>query len=130
MLPSRVSLRALPAPLVDHLVDEFNADGTRAVEFLRSARMLLAGEVRLPQAPSHAAYALREGLMALLRGAVVPDVAPWRDASRAVVAAKDTYLAARGLAGAGAEEALQGLIDRVAEMSATHDRDGDRKSVV
>ena len=62
--------------------------------------------------------------MALLRGAVVPDVAPWRDASRAVVAAKDTYLAARGLAGAGAEEALQALIDRVDEMSATHDRDG------
>ncbi len=86
--------------------------------------MLLAEEVSLPQAPSHAAYALRERLMALLRGAAVPDVAPWRNASRAVVAARETYLAARGLAGAGAEEALQALIDRIDEMATTHDRDG------
>ena len=117
-------LRGLSKPLVEHLVDEFGADGARAAEFLGSAHALLAGDSSLPQAASHAAYAIREGLMALLRSAQVPDVPPWREASRAVVAAKETFLAARGLPGAGEEAALEHLVGQIDEMALTHDRAG------
>jgi hypothetical protein len=118
-----MSVQPLHEDLLAHLVDEFGETGQRAVDYLSSAQILLAGDVILPSAGSHVAYALRSALLALLAAPDAPRGGQWRSASRAVTEAKSTYERAAGLPGEDAAEALKAMFDRIDDMARTHEED-------
>lgn len=108
--------------LLAHLAVEFRDPGSRAVEYLRTAGDLLAGDLHAsPRLPETVAYCLREAMVALLDAApAIPSPGRWRDLSRASVKAKVRYdLAVAGTPGQDVDEALDGLrasVERIDEF--------------
>lgn len=70
--------------LLAHLAVELRDPGRRAVEYLRTAGALLAGDLHAsPRLPETVAYCLREAMVALLDAApALPSPGRWRDRSR------------------------------------------------
>ena len=85
--------------LFDHLVAEFGDRGQDAVQFLRTARRLVAAAParELPRAAGAAAYCVREALQRLLP----PESGRprWRELSDEVLEAYQRLQAVRGLPG-------------------------------
>lgn len=95
-----VALLPIDPALGDHLVVEFGDEGRRAVEFLGTARWLLALDVMSEDVrrAESAVYCLREAMEAIPAWfSSVAGGGEWRVASRAVVEAKRRYELARGI---------------------------------
>lgn len=109
--------------LLAHLVDEFGAAGEVARDHFLGAEALVLGgwDAVLPRSSSHLAFALRAAFSALIETAHVPEAGQWRRTSRAVADAKIRYEAVRGLPGAEAQVALQGLLDRIDDLTQVHE---------
>lgn len=109
--------------LLAHLAVEFRDPGRRAVEYLRTAGELLAGDLHTsPRLPETVAYCLREAMVALLAAApALPSPGRWRDLSRASVKAKARYdLAVAGTPGQDVGEALDGLLASLERIDEFH----------
>ncbi len=109
--------------LLGHLALEFRDSGRRAVEYLRTAGELVAGDLHAgPRLPETIAYCLREAMVALLDAApALPSPGRWRDLSRAAVQAKTRYdLAAAGTPGQDVDEALDGLLAALERIDEFH----------
>jgi hypothetical protein len=109
--------------LLAHLAVEFRDPGRRAVEYLRTAGELVAGDLHAsPRLPETVAYCLREAMVALLDAApAFPSPGRWRDLSRAAVKAKARYdLAVAGTPGQDVDEALDGLLASLERIDEFH----------
>jgi hypothetical protein len=110
--------------LFDHLVIEFRDHGRRAVDFLRTAKALLA--MPSESLPRHAAlvgYCLREAMKAIPESQDSGGPGRWRQRSRRVLDAKQRFELIRGLPGEDSDGALSELLATIDEMARTHEQD-------
>src|SRR5947208_6371755 len=91
---------AHPEPeLLNHLVLEFREYGTRAVEFLETARGLVdAGLEQWPRGPETVAYCLREALKSITSSKDHGEGGEWARLSRSVSEARVRFQRAAELA--------------------------------
>jgi hypothetical protein len=116
-----VSTGDLPDNLAEHLTTEFGDHGQRAVEFLRTAAVLLeADEPAPPRRPECIAHCLREALTTLPELSGLPGGGEWRKLSRAAVDAKLRFEQVRQLPGEDAGRALRDLLDSIDAMESAH----------
>jgi len=109
--------------LFDHLVAEFGDRGEDAVQFLRTARRLVAAAPagELPRAAGAAAYCVREALQRLLP----PESGRprWRELSDEVLEAYQRLQAVRGLPGADAVGAVEQLLTAIGQLEEFKERE-------
>jgi hypothetical protein len=109
--------------LFDHLVAEFGDRGQDAVQFLRTARRLVAEDPagELPRAAAAAAYCVREALQRLLP----PESGRprWRELSGEVLEAYRRLRTVRGLPGVDAVGALEQLLTAIGQLEEFKERE-------
>lgn len=112
--------------LAQHLVHEFADFGQSAVEFVATARDLLASgdPQRQPRLGEAVSYCVREALKRILDSVERPGGGRWQGASRRVTAAKQQFDRVRGLPGGDEEGALDELLRRIDELEDLHNETG------
>lgn len=118
--------RRLESELADHLRVEFGPHGSRAVEFLESAQVVLDGPAGdWPRIGETVAYLCREALESITSAGGNGAGGRWRELSREVVRAADRYTNATQTHDEGAEQLLGELLRRINEVQSFHD-EGER----
>ena len=118
---------SLEPELVEHLRVEFGEHGSRAVEFLETARRLLeAPTVSGPRLGETVAYQCREALESIAEAGRPGVRSPWRELSREVVKSADRYVNAAQTHDEDAAQLLREMLSRIDEVRRFHD-EGDRR---
>ena len=108
-------------PIFIRLANDFGENGTRAVQFLRTAKTLIESPTSAPKIGESIAYCLREALVTIPRtGRLEPN--RWRLVSRDVVDARRRYEQALGFTGMEdqALSALQDLLRSIDDLDTIH----------
>lgn len=124
-----VEPRDLQSEVVEQLVIEHRDEGRRAVEFLQTARTLLAGASAAPRRGQSVAYCVREALGSITALGNGGDSGRWRKLSRRAVDAKTRYERARELpeTAEDAREALADLLRALGDIEEFHRSEGGRQ---
>ena len=114
--------------LAEHLRVEFGADGSRAVEFLETARRVLEDPTdSWPRVGETVAYQCREALESVTEAGGRPGAGSrWRELSREVVKSADRYANATQTQDDDAPQLLRELLGRIDEVRRFHDEGESR----
>ncbi len=117
----------LEPELADHLRVEFGLHGSRAVEFLESAQLVLAGTAGdWPRIGETVAYLCREALESITAAGGSDGGGRWRELSREVVKAADRYTNATQTQDEDSAQLLGELLRTIGEVSRFHGEDEGR----
>lgn len=118
---------SLEPELAEHLRVEFGAHGSRAVEFLETARRVLEAPTDTePRVGETVAYQCREALESITEAGRPGVRGPWRELSREVVKSADRYVNAAQTHDDDAPQLLRELLSRIDEVKRFHE-EGDRR---